>query len=514
MERGVSDSPSGRGVRSSCSSGLPWPESSWSDTRRQFLLGLGATAACWAGCRPSPPPIARNEDDEPPAPLALSLLVIDDLPLAESIRRQWELRGEGELEVLTRETHELLEDPRGPVTDGVIFPSGMLGEMVQRNWLLPFPEDLLQDTNLAFRDVFDTLRLREATWSRTVYGIPLGSPVFLLWYRLDEWERRELAPPRTWADYMAAVTQLRESLGDDSPQKATAEPLAEGWGSQLLLARAAGYARSRSFLASWFDGVTMRPLVDGPPFVRALEEILQTAGGPAALELTPGGAWAQFMSGQALSAITWPTTAGWPRGGESAATPGAEGGAALPPRSIGVSELPGANDAYDRVRGTWSPRGADEGEGRVSLAGTAGRLAAVTRRTTNRRGTAALLGWLAGREWGEQVVSASPYTTLYRHEHLARPAGWLPPDLALEVGSWYAETVQQALSRTPAVQSIRIPGRYRYLAALDTVVAAAVRGEMSAAEALEQAANEWEAITDELGREAQRIAYRESLNLQ
>ena len=492
---------------------LPTPQAK--NSRRQFLWQLGLGATVLAGCRRSASTSRRGDEEEMELPpLSLRLLVVDDPLLAESIRRQWELRGEGELEVLTVTASELLSDARGPVTDGVIFPSGMLGEMIQRNWLLPISDDLLQDADLDWRDLFDSLRLREATWSRTVYGIPLGSPVFLLWYRVDEWKKRELELPKTWTEYLQAITQLRASLPDNSDVAAAAEPLAEGWGSQLLMARAAGYSQSRSFLASWFDGTTMKPLVDSPPFVRALEEMAHTSGGLAALELTPSDAWDQFLQGRALSAITWPTS----RSRLADSRTSAESGeVASPSESLGaieVSELPGAADGYDRVRGIWSPRENDEGEARVTLLGSAGRLAAVTRRTTNQRGTATLLGWLAGREWSDQVASASPFTTLYRGEHLARPGNWLPEELADRVGPAYGDVVQQALTRSAGVHSIRIPGRHRYLAALDTAVAATIRGEQTAEQALRHAATQWQAITDELGIEAQRKAYRESLNLQ
>jgi ABC-type glycerol-3-phosphate transport system substrate-binding protein len=487
-------------------------------SRRDFLRtsgwGIAGWGATWlAGCRPTATPSGGPSEPEEPLELSQRLMVVDDPFLAESIRRQWELRGEGDLEVVSVTSSELLADGSGPTTDGVIFPSGLLGEMVRNQWLLPFPEEMLQDGNLDWRGIFDSLRLREATWSRTVYGVPLGSPVFLLWYRTDEWSRLDLAPPRTWSEYLQAVSRLRDEWGDEAETAAALEPLAPGWGSQLLMARAAGYARSRSFLASWFDSITMKPLVDGPHFVRSLEEMAITSGGPAALEMTPSDVWERFVEGKTWTAVTWPTTRqrrsleGVSATDPASTTPLARG-------SIGVSSLPGASQAYDRIRGTWSERAGDDREGQVTLLGTSGRLAAVTRRTTQQRATAALLGWLAGREWGEQVSSVSPDTTLYRGEHLARPNIWLPTELAEELGVPYAEAVQRALTRTAGVQSIRVPGRARYLAALDQAIAVTVRGEQSAEEALREAAARWQEITEDLGVDAQRVAYRESLNLQ
>ena len=65
-----------------------------------------------------------------------------------------------------------------------------------------------------------------------------------------------------------------------------------------------------------------------------------------------------------------------------------------------------------------------------------------------------------------------------------------------------------------SLRALGIPGQEKYLAALDAAVADAVRGERSAADALADAAAKWREITTELGVDAQRKAYRNSLGLQ
>jgi hypothetical protein len=70
------------------------------------------------------------------------------------------------------------------------------------------------------------------------------------------------------------------------------------------------------------------------------------------------------------------------------------------------------------------------------------------------------------------------------------------------------------LSHSSYLFALRIPGRARYLAALDAAVRQTVAGEKSAADALAEAATEWRRITGELGVDAQRKAYRLSLGLE
>jgi multiple sugar transport system substrate-binding protein len=59
-----------------------------------------------------------------------------------------------------------------------------------------------------------------------------------------------------------------------------------------------------------------------------------------------------------------------------------------------------------------------------------------------------------------------------------------------------------------------LPGRAEYLAALDPPVAAAVRGQKAPADALRKAAARWKQITERLGLDRQRTAYRRSLGLE
>jgi multiple sugar transport system substrate-binding protein len=58
---------------------------------------------------------------------------------------------------------------------------------------------------------------------------------------------------------------------------------------------------------------------------------------------------------------------------------------------------------------------------------------------------------------------------------------------------------------------LRIPGTERYWVALDTRLAEAMTGQRQPQEALDLVAQEWEQITDEIGRDAQIAVYQESI---
>ncbi len=60
---------------------------------------------------------------------------------------------------------------------------------------------------------------------------------------------------------------------------------------------------------------------------------------------------------------------------------------------------------------------------------------------------------------------------------------------------------------------LRIPGAARYFDAIDAQISLALAGIKTPQEALDDAAREWDLITEELGRDAQLRAFRASLGL-
>ena len=110
--------------------------------------------------------------------------------------------------------------------------------------------------------------------------------------------------------------------------------------------------------------------------------------------------------------------------------------------------------------------------------------------------------------------ATSSETTLFRQSQSEAAQRWVDAGLSATAGQQYADVVARTQRGIAWLSAPRIPGRNRYLAALDLAVQQVIRGEASSADALAEAARTWEAITTELGRDAQRDAYRQSLGLE
>ncbi len=479
-------------------------------------LGWLLAAAAAVGCSSNEKPVSTTSDAKPSA-IQLKLLVVDDSRMAAAIdrlRAEWNARAGVTLSIEQKTDAELVaaETPcQG--ADAIIYPSGHLGLLVERGWIARLPAQYMNHRELAWSDTFELLQIAETRWGQIPYAVPFGSAVLTCYYRADLFEKFHKRPPQTWSEYreLAQFFARRENLGDAAPSEeirwfGCIEPLAEGWAGRVLLARAAAYARHRDHYSTLFNIDTMEPLVATAPFVRALEELVADAElGPLnPLQTDLDAARREFLAGHAAMALSVP-------GHSAAGDLKADQAAAGPP--TGFAELPGSQKVYNFAGGTWENRKSDESP-HVPLLGFSGRLGSVVSESPHADGAFQLLAWLAGREWGATVGSASPATTLYRRSQVRSPQPWLDPLTDQQAARQYAGAVQDALGRQAYLSAPRIFGQEKYLAALDAAVQQAVSDQKSPQGALSEAAEQWKKITAEVGLDAQRKAYRQSLGLE
>jgi multiple sugar transport system substrate-binding protein len=455
------------------------------------LLLAGVFAV--AGCRKAQPP---QSVVEPAAnPVALKLLVVEEPAVAERIRELWLTRGEGNLDVVSATWDELCAQRElWAGVDAVIFPVDVLGNLIDEGLIVPFPERVLEDPAYDWRDVADGIRRRVVVWNRRVVAVPLGFETMMLWYRGDIWQKHGLAEPRTWAELDRQLQQLQQM--DAIASANTVEPLAEGWAAYTFLARAAAYAHHASYFSTLFHPDTMDALIDSPPYVRALEELVQQAVSDS-LQLAPQEtlAWAD-QHGAAVAVGRLPTAAA---------------GEQIDWNHWRVAPLPGATQAYHRQHKRWDTRAA--GSERVSFFGYKGLAAAVTAKARSERAAAQLLAWITGPEWSSTISSASAQTLPFRTRQGEQIDSWFPESIPAAVRDVYFRATMSVFNQPQVLLFPAIAGQREYTAALDAAVRKAVQREVPAEVALREAAQAWNAITERLGRQKQLEAYRKSLGL-
>ncbi|HTU24420.1 MAG TPA: hypothetical protein VMF30_03410, partial [Pirellulales bacterium] len=180
---------------------------------------------------------------------------------------------------------------------------------------------------------------------------------------------------------------------------------------------------------------------------------------------------------------------------------------------VGFVELPGGSKMFNYALNRWDDRTADESI-HVPIVPLEGRLGVVMKSSPHTSVAFELLAWLAGDNWGTRVASASTATTLYRRSQQRDAAQWVEMGIDRSTAHDYGQLAGHAASHSVWVDGLRIPGWPEYYAALDDAVAKALRGEASATDALKTAAETFATISDRLGVETQRAAYRRNLGLE
>ena len=237
------------------------------------------------------------------------------------------------------------------------------------------------------------------------------------------------------------------------------------------LAWAAPYAEHRSRVSTLFDSDTFKPRLVEPPFVRALESLVAASGdGPGA--------------------ITWPER-------ETPQVP-----------ETAPQLVPGSQSVFNPISSDWEPL--EAAAQRATLVASSGRLIAVSAESRNAATAFRFAAWLVGSENSRLVSTASDNVANCRGSLARSPDAWRATD-DRELGRQFAE-VQAAALRTPRfLLAPRLPGSEEYLEVLGKHVREALDGRPPAP-ALQQAADDWEAIHHARGWDEQKAAYARSIN--
>ena len=130
-----------------------------------------------------------EQPESPDTPSPIQVVVIEDEPLADAIRREWQAQSQDPITVksfsrLPTDSTSLRQ------TDVVVFPTRYLGQFVQQKQIMPLPESVTNRQTTAassydWDDILPLNRREEMRWAGTLYAVSFGSPRFLVIYRSD-----------------------------------------------------------------------------------------------------------------------------------------------------------------------------------------------------------------------------------------------------------------------------------------------------------------------------------------
>src|SRR5438132_1210091 len=266
---------------------------------------------------------------------------------------------------------------------------------------------------------------------------------------------------------------------------------------------------------SFFDADTMKPLTNNEAFAEALRVYVQTGqyGPPDELNWDVGDSRSGFVTGRCALSIDW----------------GDIGPLAVDPKTskvqdkVGAVILPGSPRVLDRKTGKLVACTVQKcpystgGVNHAPFAAYGGWSGAINKAAPAKVKDAAY----AFLSYMSQPAQSSTDVTIgitgfnpYRRAHFTNLAPWLKSGMSAPAAKNYLGAISASLNSPNMVLDLRIPQNQRYQQiVLDTAIAKLLAKELNIDQAMKEITDGWEAITNELGRDTQLKAYRESLGI-
>jgi multiple sugar transport system substrate-binding protein len=341
--------------------------------------------------------------------------------------------------------------------------------------------------NFHMDDALDAFRTSYTTWEGEFLAVPVDADQHNFYYNRTAFENEqnredymaevgsELKVPDTWDEYVqvAQFFSGRDWDFDGEPEYGVSEAWLRGgyawywWQSKFF-----GYG------GIYFDE-EMTPLINSPAGVRALEIQLAIADfvPPGTANFGSPEARNAFLNGDAPMVVHWTSTAKLGKDPEASQVVD----------DIGIAMVPGVQDGDTIYRRPALPT-----------------------------------GWVAGiPSYSENIEAAARVLEYYLQperslEIALNPDAWSEPwrqssfDPDIWAEQWpddpeYGRSVISVMEETLAngVPDLQIPGQDEYVKVADAEISSALSGAKSPQDALDDAAAEWNNITDRLGRDLQ-----------
>jgi multiple sugar transport system substrate-binding protein len=371
-------------------------------------------------------------------------------------------------------------------------------------------------------DLVGYLQPPVGTWDGKTYRITIDGDCHTFAYRTDYFTDAAITaatgmtePPTTWAqvnEFSKKVKGQKDPLtGLDA--YGFLDPLKFQWGGfgyYFIADRAAAYGKHPSDKAWLFDPDTMKPRVNNPAWVKAIQDVMDllAAGAYPADQVNTdpnGTAFQQFLGGTG-SMLTW-----WGDVGSNVRTHDSS----VVGEVTGFSINPGADEVYNSATGQWE-KPADGPNFAPNMAYIGWGIYVTNRVSGDEKKRKA--AWSAAAHLGGKDISLwmAAYPSgfqPYRNSHF-NYAEWEAAGYDRAFVEDYLGSNADSYNHPNAAIEPRIPGIFQYYSILEDELVKGVNGQYgSAQETADAIAAAWEKITDQIGRDNQIKLYKASLGM-
>jgi multiple sugar transport system substrate-binding protein len=371
-------------------------------------------------------------------------------------------------------------------------------------------------------DVSDYVRLEQppvGTWDGVTYRVTIDGDCHNFNYRSDVFANADLAAewassggegdwgvPTSWQQVQAQTKFLKgkQLEGEDLYGILDVCKPAGGYSWYFFASRATAYAKHPDSAAWLFDPSNMKPYVNNPAFVRALQDMIDVLGDEPADQINADllTTLGQFLGGTG-SMCAW-----WGDVGSNVYT----SDSSVVQDKVSFSILPGSPDVYDNQTGEWVKLGEDTLNFAPNEAYIGWGLYVMQKAEDRGVSEAAwdLAAHLGGKDLSMWTAIYPSGFQPYRNSHFELKY-WTDAGYPPEFADAYLASESDSYNHPNGAIEPRIPGIFDYYIAAEEEVALALSGDKSAQQALDDAAAKWEEITDRNDRDTQTKLYQAAL---
>ena len=315
--------------------------------------------------------------------------------------------------------------------------------------------------------------------------------------------------PKTWAQVNAVTKFLKGKKLKGKDVFGYLDP-AKGWGGfgfYFLEDRATAYVKHPEDKAWLFDADTMKPRVNNPGWVRAIQEAMDSLQYEPADQINadPGTTgFQQFLAGTG-SMLTW-----WGDIGQVANT----SDTSVIGDVVGFDILPGSEDVYNSKAGKWEKAkdGVNFAPNCAYLGWGVYVMARVDSDSKKQKAAWSAAAHLGGKDLSLWCVMYPSGFQVHRNSH-ANIDEWVAAGYNKDYITSYLKSQFGSYNHPNRAIEPRIPGIFQYYSVAEDELAKAFAGKLTAQQCADNIAAAWEKITDTIGREKQLTLYRASLGL-
>ncbi|WP_137929938.1 type 2 periplasmic-binding domain-containing protein [Mesorhizobium comanense] len=371
-------------------------------------------------------------------------------------------------------------------------------------------------------DLVNYLKPPVGTWEGKQYRVTIDGDTHNFNYRADVFADPDLAKqwkdsggagewgvPKTWQQVQAVTKFLKgkKFKGQDVYGYLDAPKPWGGFGFYFLGSRATAYAKHPDDKAWLFDADTMKPRINNPAWVRAIQDVIDALPSEPADQInadpnTTG--FQQFLAGTG-SMIPW-----WGDIGSNAKT----NDSSVVGDLCGFDILPGSDDVYNSKTGQWDklPGGPNYAPNLAYLGWGIYVMARVDSDPKKQKAAWSAAAHLGGKDLAIWTAMYPSGFQCYRNSQHDIDE-WVAAGYDKAFISNYLDSQFNSYNHPNGAIEPRIPGIFQYYSAAEDILANTFAGKMKAQEGADAIAAAWEKLTDQIGREKQIKLYKASLGV-